>query len=122
MTEKQTGIKINYQKSGNSFPIGGSAGIHIYRILQEALNNVVRHSGAREAWVRLAFLDDALRLEMEDHGAGFIESAAKPGIGLEAMRERADLLNASIEINHPAEGGTLIRLRVPRSRLDSDAQ
>ena len=122
MMEKQTGIAISYQKSGDSFPIDGSAGIHIYRILQEALNNVVRHSGAREAWVRLRFSKNALELEVEDHGGGFAEEAAKPGIGLVAMRERAQLLDASLEIAQPAGGGTLVRLRAPRVKLDSDAQ
>ncbi|MGH9746825.1 MAG: sensor histidine kinase [Candidatus Acidiferrales bacterium] len=120
--EKQTGIKIIYEKSGNSFPIDGSAGIHIYRILQEALNNVVRHSGAREAWVRLCFSENALVLEVEDHGKGFPEQATKPGIGLVAMRERAQLLDAAIEISRPEQGGTLIRLRVPRGKLDSDGK
>ena len=47
--EKQTGIDITYEKSGAPFPVDGSAAIHIYRVLQEALNNVARHSGAREA-------------------------------------------------------------------------
>src|SRR5262249_9103558 len=54
--ERQTGIAISYEKSGESFRVDGSAGIHAYRILQEALNNVVRHSGAKEAWVQLRFL------------------------------------------------------------------
>jgi signal transduction histidine kinase len=122
MMEKQTGITIYYQKSGTSFPIDGSRGIHIYRILQEALNNVVRHSGAREAWIRLRFSEHALQLEVEDHGGGIAEAATKPGIGLVAMRERAQLLDASIEIAQPAGGGTLIRLQVPRGKLDSDAK
>lgn len=122
MMEKQTGITIKYEKSGNSFRIDGSGGIHIYRIMQEALNNVVRHSGAREAEVRLRFLAHALELEVEDHGAGFEAHATKPGIGLVAMRERAELLDAVIEMMQPARGGTLVRLRVPRGKLDSDGK
>lgn len=119
--EKQTGISISYEKSGKPFPIDGSAGIHIYRILQEALNNVVRHSGARQAWVRLRFLPDTAELEVEDHGAGFAAQVSKPGIGLVAMRERAELLGAQIAISAPAQGGTLVVLKVPRARLESDA-
>ncbi len=122
MLEKQTGIAIHYQKSGTSFPIDGSAGIHIYRILQEALNNVVRHSGGREAEVRLRFLADALILDVEDHGAGFEARGTKAGIGLVAMRERAELLGANIEIARPPRGGTLIRLKVPRGKLELDGK
>ncbi len=99
MIERQTGITVHYEKSGASFPIDGGAGIHVYRILQEALNNIVRHSGSREAWVRLRFLADQLELDVEDHGTGFETQKSKPGIGLVAMRERAQLLEAAIEIS-----------------------
>jgi signal transduction histidine kinase len=117
--EKQTGIAITYEKSGAPFPVTSAAGIHIYRILQEALNNVIRHSGAREVWVRLRFRATGLELEVEDHGKGFVvpraaQSAAQ-GIGLVAMRERAEILGGTIEFTHPSQVGTLVRLRVPRS-------
>jgi signal transduction histidine kinase len=113
VVERQTGIAISYAKSGTPFPVDGNVGIHIYRILQEALNNVARHSGAREAWVRIRFLEESLELEVEDHGVGFVERSARSGIGLVAMRERTELLAGSIEFLKPAEGGTLVRLKVP---------
>ena len=116
--EKQTGLAISYQKSGTPFPLDGAASVHIYRVLQEALNNVARHSGAQQAWVRLRFSSEKLELEVEDHGAGLVGSAGKPGIGLVAMRERAELLGGTIEFVQPAAGGTLIRLRVPKNRMD----
>src|SRR6202034_80486 len=47
--ERQTGIAISYEKEGVAFPVDSGAGVHVYRVLQEALNNVARHSGAREA-------------------------------------------------------------------------
>jgi signal transduction histidine kinase len=120
--QKQSGIAIHYEKSGDPFPVDGDAGIHLYRILQETLNNLVRHSGAREAWVRLSFLPNAIELEVEDHGSGFDARAPKQGMGLVAMRERAQLLDATIEISKPVLGGTLVRLVVPRSTLESDGK
>ena len=120
--EKQNGIKIHYQKSGGSYAVNGGAGVHIYRILQEALNNVARHSGAKESWVRLRFEPQQLELEVEDHGKGFSTPAAKPGIGLVAMRERAELLHGTIEFSRPMPGGTLVRLRVPRERQEANAE
>jgi signal transduction histidine kinase len=116
--ERQTGISISYEKSGTPFPVDGKAGIHIYRIVQEALNNVARHSGARQAWVRLGYRPESLKLEIEDHGSGFA-NPAKQGIGLVAMRERAELLGGTIEFARPAAGGTLVRLAVPRGRSES---
>lgn len=121
-TAKQTGIDITYEKSGAPFPVNGNSGIHVYRILQEALNNLTRHADSREAWVRLHFLTDVLELEVEDHGKGLsADKAARTGIGLVAMRERAELLRGSIEFAQPAGGGTLVRLRVPKERHGEDA-
>ena len=80
--EKQTGIGISLRKDRERRSrSSGSASIHIYRVLQEALNNVARHSGASKAWVRLRFLPDRLELEVEDHGKGFSRDAGSPGIG-----------------------------------------
>jgi signal transduction histidine kinase len=117
--QKQTGIPISYEKSGKSFPVRENQAIHIYRIVQEALNNVARHSGAQEAWVRLRFLAHALELEVEDSGVGFNPLQARQGIGLVAMRERAELLNGHLEFLRPGEKGTLIRLRVPQEDADA---
>lgn len=119
--EKQTGVDICYEKSGTPFTVDGSAGVHVYRVLQEALNNVARHSGARQAWVRLCFEPEALQLEVEDHGKGLPNNGARQGIGLVGMRERAELLSATLQFSHPLEGGTLVRLRVPRAKCESHA-
>ena len=113
MIERQTGVAISYEKEGNAFPVDSGIAIHVYRILQEALNNTARHSGAAQAWVRLRYRPVELQLEVEDHGAGFDAEAARGGIGLVAMRERAGLLGGRIEFLRPPEGGTLVRLTVP---------
>ncbi len=122
MVERQAGIHISYEKSGMPFPVDGNAAIHVYRVLQEALNNVTRHSAAKEAFVRLRFLPETLQLEVEDHGKGFSTESARQGIGLVAMRERAELLGGAIEFTRPAPGGTLVRLKVPREKLASHAE
>jgi signal transduction histidine kinase len=116
--ERQTGIAISYEKQGQPFTVDGAAGVHIYRIVQEALNNVARHSGARQAWVRLRFLPSTLELEIEDRGTGFSERPSKRGIGLVAMRERSELMGGQILFSHPAEGGTLVHLTVPREKAE----
>ena len=48
VVERQAGIHVSYEKSGESFPVDGNAAIHVYRVVQEALNNLTRHSGAKE--------------------------------------------------------------------------
>jgi signal transduction histidine kinase len=116
--ERQTGVTISYEKQGSPFAVDGRAGVHIYRVVQEALNNVTRHSRSKHAWVRLRFMPRSLELEVEDHGVGFAEKPAGQGIGLVAMRERAELLAGKLAFSRPPGGGTLMRLAVPREKAE----
>ncbi len=117
---RQTGLALHYEKTGQPFPVEMNAGMHIYRVLQEALNNVSRHSGASEAWVRLRFSKDSLELEVEDHGKGFVAEKMQRGIGLVAMRERAELIGGMLAISPELPGGTKVRLQIPRARADAN--
>jgi signal transduction histidine kinase len=122
VVERQTGIGISYEKSGTPFPVSGNSAVHVYRVLQEALNNVARHSGAKQAWVRLRFTEDELELDVEDRGSGFVPGRQRPGLGLVAMRERAELLGGSLAFEKPGAGGTLVRLRVPKENATREPQ
>jgi len=117
--ERQMGLALHYEKSGTPFAVDTGTGVHIYRVLQEALNNVRRHSGVREAWVRLKFLGNALELEVQDHGKGFVAQAGRQGIGLVGMRERAELIGGTLELLQAAGGGTVVRLIVPREKAET---
>ena len=122
--ERQNGMAITYERSGPPLPgtlTGGRGGIHVYRVLQEALNNVARHSGAERAWVRLRVDGPILELEVEDHGRGFTAETSHRGLGMIAMRERAGLVGGTIDFVRPEEGGALVRLRVPLARLEASA-
>jgi len=114
--EKQTGIKVKYEKAGVAPPIADRVAINVYRVLQEALNNVARHSHSPVAFVRVRFAPDRLQLEIEDRGVGMPpkgDSSLNRGTGLVAMRERAELLRGRIEFLKPGEKGVLVRLDVP---------
>jgi signal transduction histidine kinase len=117
---RQTGLALHYEKTGQPFPVEMSAGVHIYRVLQEALNNVSRHSGASDAWIRLRFSPDLLELEVEDHGKGFVVDKMQRGIGLVAMRERAELIGGTLAISPRPLGGTKLRLLIPRTKVDAN--
>jgi len=109
---KQTGIIIGYEKYGTGPMVGSNEAIHVYRILQETLNNVVRHSKSSRAWVRLKITAHSLRLEVEDRGIG-VPDDPSGGLGLIAMRERADILQGKLELQRPSEGGTMVILEMP---------
>jgi len=87
----------------------------LYRIAQEALHNVVKHSGARKAEVRLQVERDGVALEVRDSGRGFDAQSAFPGhLGLRSMRERAEAVGATFEVKSAPDSGTVIRVRVPQ--------
>ena len=111
--ERQTGVAVSYERTTPSVPIDGTVAIHVYRIMQEALNNVARHSGAKQAWVRLRVTAGLLELDIEDRGAGMNGATPGRGLGIVTMRERAALVGGTIEFIRPREGGTLVRVRVP---------
>jgi signal transduction histidine kinase len=115
--EKQLGIAVVYERTGTSVPINETIGIHVYRVLQEALHNVAKHSGADRAIVRLRLQPTLLVLEVEDHGHGLPADPTRHSrsLGLVAMRERAALVSGTLDFSTPAGGGTLVRLKVPLS-------
>lgn len=109
--ERQTGIAIRYQKSGESRELDSEVATHLYRILQEALNNVSRHAQAGEAAVRLRFTPSLVTLEIEDNGTGF-SGEQKRGLGQVSMRERAELMKGRIEFSNGEHGGARVTVSV----------
>ncbi len=112
--ERRTGINVRYSKSGDSREISRETSIHLYRVVQEALNNVARHSGSKQAEVRLIRTPGNVTMEIQDHGAGFRDSG-HVGLGLISMRERAELVGGRIEFVEGPGGGALVRISVPVS-------
>jgi len=119
--ERQMGISLHYEKSGQAFAVDSAAGVQIYRIAQEALNNVSRHAGVQEAWIRLMYKSDSLVLEIEDRGKGIAAQKNERGIGLVAMRERAELISGRVEYLQPDGKGTLVRMSAPREKVEAHA-
>jgi signal transduction histidine kinase len=110
--QKQTGIEVRYEKSGASRELGREVTIHVYRVMQEALNNIAKHSQGSQVAVRLRYLPEAMVLEVEDNGIGFGKVQGH-GMGFISMRERADLVNGRLELENSGSGGALVRLTVP---------
>jgi signal transduction histidine kinase len=111
--EKQLGIRVTLETQGTARQVDANKSIHVYRVLQEALSNVARHSGAQEAVVRLSFGADRLEMDVEDRGKGLNPATARRGLGLVAMRERAAIVGGTIDFLKPLQGGTLVRFSMP---------
>jgi signal transduction histidine kinase len=114
---RQHGIETHFVKSGPIGVIPPDATIHIYRIVQEALTNVSRHSGSSQAWVRLRQEQDRIELQIEDRGRGLPPEAERnaewQGIGLISMRERTELMGGAFALTSSAHGGLVVTVRVP---------
>lgn len=113
---RQTGIKVHFQGKMRNGAFRPEEAIHVYRIVQEALNNVARHSSAQEAWVTLSDQKAALTLEVRDSGTGFsvgAEMNRSAGVGLMGMRERAEHLGGSFTIQSAPGKGTTVKVSVP---------
>jgi NarL family two-component system sensor histidine kinase LiaS len=92
----------------------------IYRILQEALANIARHSSAEQVSVTLTYGEQWVELVICDDGIGFDTHQHYDGIGLESMRERAESLGGNFNLTSTAEQGTQIAVAIPIERRGSD--
>jgi len=95
--------------------IPSDAALCMFRVIQEALRNVKKHSGATRAEVRLEQLDGRLQVSVSDHGRGFDSNkpSAKRGIGIHSMEERLRLLGGKLEIQAKLMEGTSINAWLP---------
>jgi signal transduction histidine kinase len=87
--------------------------IEVYRIVQEAIGNAARHSGATRIWIEGRVADGAVRMAIGDDGVGFDESAIQRGLGLAGMQERAAILGGTLDVRSIRGAGATIGLRIP---------
>lgn len=109
-TIQRTGLEARLEVIDEPPPLTPEVRLGIYRIVQEALHNILRHAGADEAVVRMEYVNQLLRVTIRDNGAGFDPvSARRPtSLGLLSMRERAAAIDADFEILSRPGGGTVI--------------
>lgn len=111
----RSGLPCTMEVVGGVVRLSPEARLGLYRIVQEALHNALRHAHADEAVVRMEWLDDRLRVTIRDNGSGFDpEQAASPtSLGLLSMRERAAAIGGTLEIVSKPGMGTLIIVERP---------
>ncbi len=97
----------------DSVPLGPEVQLCLYRVAQEALNNVLKHSGSGKVTVRLSQDAQRARLQIADTGVGFDASLATPGLGLAGMRERLRIAGGVLFVNSLPGQGTEITAEVP---------
>lgn len=109
-----TGVEVTLHTSGDDRPVDKVVGLTAYRVVQEALTNVLKHAGRCRAMVGLEFDDDALVVTVDDDGAAAPASADEAGQGLVGMRERVAVLGGTFEAGPRDDGaGFAVRARLP---------
>ena len=114
---ERQGMEINFKVDVSS-PISSEIGVTLFRIIQEALHNAVKHSGVEHIDVQLSERANEIQLTIVDAGKGFDVEAARQGrgLGLASMEERARLVKGTIAFESRPKGGTIIRVEVPLAR------
>ncbi|MGE4208489.1 MAG: MASE1 domain-containing protein [Oligoflexales bacterium] len=119
--EKASGIKINLSLD-TVLDIGGQTAIAIYRIVQEALSNAIRHSGTSAIDVSLTRNNKKrlFSLTVRDYGSGTSNDNKGDGLGLVSMRERASTIGATFEVKTARNPGTAVEVSIPFSSLKGE--
>jgi two-component system sensor histidine kinase UhpB len=116
-SDDDSGCRFTFHSEGDFSTLGNELAISAYRIVQEALSNVIKHATASHAQVALILsgAERSLLIEVIDDGAGFDAATASAGIGIIGMRERVHALGGSIafEPNVDDGGGTVVAIRLP---------
>ena len=109
----QHGIHTALSLDGSLDDLGNDQQLVLYRVTQEALNNIARHSGAKGVAVDISRENGCVDLAISDDGHGFDPDRDERGLGLDGMAERARLVNGDFQIDSRPGHGTTLRLRVP---------
>ena len=106
-------INIDFQSYGFDKRLSQSTEIMTYRIIQELVNNIIKHSGATEAIVQLLLNKKVLHITVEDNGSGFDTGKINKTIGIDNLKSRVDHLNGVIEIESEINEGTTFNINIP---------
>jgi two-component system sensor histidine kinase UhpB len=112
---RSSGVHFEFHSEGDFSKLGNELAISAYRIVQEALSNIMKHAHAGFARVSLVLSgpDDALHIEVQDDGEGFDPDLSSEGIGIIGMRERVFAVGGSIQVQSSPGGGTLVAITLP---------
>jgi two-component system NarL family sensor kinase len=104
---------INFSATGNPVFLDTDTELVLFRIVQEALNNIVKHADASAIDINLHYNTDFLFMEIKDNGKGFCTDTAPAGTGLQNIKKRAAMLHGNLSINSIVNMGTQIKIDIP---------
>lgn len=122
-------VKVDFQSAGlHSFDMASNSEIHIYRLVQEGLNNIRKHANASQANIMLMGASPNIILRIEDNGKGFdvkareLELSNEKRLGLRSMKERVNLLGGLMKVQSRPMKGTKIFIKIPFKEQKSESE
>ncbi|MEM9672609.1 MAG: tetratricopeptide repeat protein [Bacteroidota bacterium] len=112
-------LQIDFQALGLTERLAPSLELTLYRIVQELVNNIIKHSNATEVLVQISRQDHLLTVTVEDDGVGFSPEQTSDGIGLESIRSRIDYLSGKLDIQSQQGKGTSVYMEFTLEKLQS---
>ena len=107
-------VNIEFWSSESEFVLPSDYEVAIFRLVQECINNALKHAAPSEVFVKLEWKDKHVNVVVRDNGKGFNENEVKPGsFGLIGLKERVDLLSGTMELRSKVGQGTVVAFKIP---------
>ena len=119
---ESAGLEVHAEVDSVNHLLDADAKLALYRVVQEALSNVLRHAGTGKARLQVGASDGAVFAIVEDEGPGFSHAEARKaggGLGLTGMQERAMMIGGRVDIESIPGRGTIVRLAVPAQAAET---
>jgi len=114
---REAGLPVDFRVEGVRVPLSAGVELSVYRIVQEALTNTLKHAGRAPTQVTLSFLPESLELEVTNESDGPLTTRSNGGHGLVGMRERVAMLGGSLKAGPGAKGGFSVKASLPFESL-----
>jgi signal transduction histidine kinase len=127
LVQERTGLKILVDIHGDELIISPALKIAVFRIVQEALNNITKHARAKDVYIKLEYQPQHVIISVRDDGVGFdldtvrTSRSRRPSLGLAGMQERAALVKGEVTVQSSTGQGTLVEARLPIQSEESEA-
>ncbi len=112
MLKRTRKFKTAFETSGTAFQMSPERRLILYRIIQESLNNIVKHAGATQVGIAMTYDADVLHISIRDNGTGFDMQHTGKGVGILNMEHRSKLIACDLSISSRPGEGTLIDIIV----------
>ncbi|MCP1143726.1 sensor histidine kinase [Lysinibacillus endophyticus] len=112
--EYNPGVQVHFQSYSNEKRLPSDYEVSIFRLVQESVNNAIKHGKALDIWVKIEWLNNCVNIVVKDNGTGFDKDSIKEqSFGIIGMRERIELLKGTMEITSSVGKGTIVMFKLP---------